>query len=109
MFGKKIFLSCFFLLDLIQLLSLDESDSLNYESDDYGSDFGSAGMCFFTFCFDESVGHVRYCVGCVEKYVGRVSDMGSRVFVPTGIDSIGDVVCWLCLYQKESSPKVVDS
>ena len=86
MFGKKLFLSCFFLLDLIQLLSLDESDSLNYESDDYGSDFGSAGMCFFTFCFDESVGCVGDSIGSFDDSVGHVSGVGSGVSPLAGIE-----------------------
>ena len=60
----------------------DESDDDG--SDDDGSDSGSAGMCDFPFCFDESVGRVG-------KYVGSVSGVGPGVLVLTGIESIGDV------------------
>ena len=53
--------------------------------DDDGSGSGSPGMCTFPFCSDKSVGSVG-------KSVGRVRGVGSRDLVPTGIDSIGDVV-----------------
>ena len=43
-----------------------------------GSGSGSPSTCDFPFCYGNSV-------GCV-------SGVGSGVFVPTGIDSIGDVV-----------------
>ena len=46
----------------------------------------------FTFRFDESVGSDGDSVGCVGESVGRVSGVGSGVFVPTGIDSIGGIV-----------------
>ena len=39
-----------------------------------------------------SVGRVGDSVGCVEKHVSCVSGMGSGIFVPTGIESIGDFV-----------------
>ena len=48
----------FLLLYLPHLLSLEESDSINDESDDDRSDSGSSITCAFTFCFDDSVGHV---------------------------------------------------
>ena len=47
-----------FLLDLLYLLSLDESYSLNDKSDNDGSDYGSSGTCAFTFRFGNSVVHV---------------------------------------------------
>ena len=72
------------------------------EYGDVGSGSGSPGMCAFTFCSGKFVGGVG-------KYVGGVSGIGSGVFVPTRIESIGDVFCWSFLYQEESSPKVVDS
>ena len=49
----------FLLLDLLHFLSSDESDSLGDESDDDGSESGSAGMCTFPFCYEDSVGCVR--------------------------------------------------
>ena len=59
-----VFLSHFFFCD-------DESDN-----DRSGS--GSPGTCNFLFCS--------------HNYVVSVSGIGSGVFVPTGIESIGDVV-----------------
>ena len=58
---------------------------LNDEYGDYGIDSRSAGRCNFYFRFDASVGSVG-------KYVGCVRGVGSEFFVPTGIESIGDVV-----------------
>ena len=65
------------LSDLLYLLSSDESDFFNDESDDDGSESGSAGTCAFPFCSDDSVGHF--------------SGMGTNIFVPTGIESNCDV------------------
>ena len=48
------------------------------ESDNDGSGSGSSGMCDFPFCSDNSF--------------GRVSGVGSGIFVPTGSESIGDIV-----------------
>ena len=73
------------LLDLLQFLSSNESDLSDDKSEDDGSDSGSAGMCAFSFCFEEFVGSV------VES-VGHVCGVGSGVFVPKGIESTGDVV-----------------
>ena len=67
-----------FLIDLLELLFFDE---LYLFDDDYehdGSGSGSPGMCDFPFFY--------------RKSVGSVSGVGSEVFVPTGIKSIGDVV-----------------
>ena len=58
------------------------------ESDDNGSDSGSAGTCAFPFCFDESFGFVGDYVGRVEESIGCVSGVGSDTFVPKGIKSI---------------------
>ena len=57
-FRRFFFLLHSLLLDLIYLLSLDESDSLYDESDDDGSDSGSSGTCYFLLCFDNSAGCV---------------------------------------------------
>ena len=58
---------------------------LDDESDDHGSDSGSAGTCGFPF-------HFRYSIGRVNDSVGRVRGMGSGIFVTIVIKSIGDVV-----------------
>ena len=57
---------------------MDKSDSLDDESDDDGSDCGSSGTCAFPFPFDDSV--------------GRVSGVGSGVFVPIVVEYKYDVV-----------------
>ena len=67
------------------MVSFKKSYSFNDESYDDESDSGSAGKCAFIFRFDDSVGHVG-------ESVGRVSGVGSGFFVPTGIESIGDIV-----------------
>ena len=74
------------------MLSSDELDSIDDESDNYGSDSGSSGTCAFPFHFEYYVGRVDNSVGCVYESVGRVCGVGFGVFVPIGIDSIGDVV-----------------
>ena len=96
------FLSRFFLLDFLKLLSSaesysflliyflqfmlsDESDSLDDESDNNGSDSGFAGMCYFPFCFEDYVGSVG-------DSIGRVCGVGSGIFVPIVIESNCDVV-----------------
>ena len=55
------------------------------EYDNDGSVSGSLGTCNFPFCSDKPV-------GIVEKSVCGVSGVGFGVFVPTGIESIDDVV-----------------
>ena len=67
------------------MVSFDKLNSSNDESDNDGSDSRFAGMCAFTFCFNESVGHVG-------EYVGRFSVIESVIFVLTVIESIGNVV-----------------
>ena len=62
----------------------DESD------DDDGSGSGSPGMHTFPFCS--------------RNYVGRVSGVGSGVFVPTGIESICNFVLLILFV-----PRGVDS
>ena len=73
-------------------MSADSSDSLDDYFDDYGSGSGSAGTCDFPFFFEDSVGHVDASVGCVDNSAGRVCGLGSSVFVPILIKSIGDIV-----------------
>ena len=74
------------------MLSFDESDFLDDDSDNDGSDSGSYGRCAFTFRFEYPVGCVGDSVGRVDGSIGRVCDEGSGVFVRTVIESIGDVV-----------------
>ena len=57
---------------------------------------GPLVCALFLFFFDDYVGRVK-------DSVGRVSGMGSGVFVSTGIKSIGDVVPLVMFV-----PKVVD-
>ena len=93
----RTFLTLFFksrllLLDVLYLLSSDELDSLDDESDDDESESGYSGTCYFLLRFNNSL--------------GRVSGLGSRfllinrsrfqmwffsfvVFVPIWVDSKG--------------------
>ena len=92
------FLSRPLILYLLYLVSLEESYLLDDEYDNDGSDSGSSGTFNFSFCFDDSVGHV--------------SGVGYGVFFPIGFKSKCDVFTLLhfsCLYQKESSPNVLNS
>ena len=66
-------------------MSFDELDLFDDESGDDGSGYGSSGTYAFPFCSRKSV-------GSVVKSVGGVSGVGSDIFAPTGIKSIGDVV-----------------
>ena len=90
--SDNFFVSRIFLSDLLEMVSFDKSDSFNDEYDNDRSDSGSNGTCDFTFYFDEPVGPVGDSSGCVEYSVGRVSSVGSGVFVLAGIYSIGGVV-----------------
>ena len=74
------------------MLSANESDLLNDQSTEDVYDSGSAGTCAFPFRFDDSVGHV-------EKSIGRVPGVGSRIFVTIGIKSNGDVVLLVMFVQ----------
>ena len=78
------------------MISFVESDSLNDESENDGSDSGSAGTCAFPFDFDESVGCVGVSIGRGGDSFGHVCVMGSGVLVPTGIESIVNIFYWLC-------------
>ena len=60
------------------MLSFDGLYLFNDDSDDDGSGSRSPGMCALPFFSGNSV-------GCV-------SGVGSGIFVPTGIESIGDVI-----------------
>ena len=73
------------MFDLLKLVSFNKLYSFEDESDNDGSGSGSGGTCAFPFCSDESVGRIG-------ESVGRVRGLGSEVFVPTGIDSIVEVV-----------------
>ena len=84
MFLIIFFLSLLFLIYLLELLSFEELDFLNDESDNDGSGSGSPGICAFPFCFVKSVVSVG-------KSIGGISGVGSEIFVLTGIHSIGDV------------------
>ena len=66
------------MFNLLELASFNGLDSFDDESENYGSGSGSAVTCAFPFFSDE--------------FVGRGSGVGYGVFVPTGIDSIGEVV-----------------
>ena len=80
-----LFVSLFFLIDLLELISFDELDIFDDESDENGSGCRSPGTFAFSFCFVKSS-------SSVDEYVGCVRGVGSGVFFLTGIDSIGDVV-----------------
>ena len=74
------------LFDFLYLLSLDQSDLLDDESDNDGYDSGSSGtysFCAFSLRFDDSV--------------GSVSCLGYGVFVPTGVKSKSDILAF-CVF-----------
>ena len=73
------------IIDFLQFLLFDQSDFLEDESNNEGSDSGSAGTYDFLFSFYDFFGRVGESVGCV-------SGVGSDVFSPTRIKSIGDVL-----------------
>ena len=81
------------LFDLLELVSCNELYLFNYESDDGGSGSGSPGTCSFPFFSDEFIGSDG-------ESVGLVCGMVSVVFVPTGIESIGDDVLFVVLVSK---------
>ena len=66
-------------------MSFNKLDFFDDESNDDGSGSGYPSTCTFPFSSGKSV-------GSVSESVGRVHGVGSGVFVPTGIESIGDVV-----------------
>ena len=75
-----LFLSYRLIFDFMYLLSLDESDSLDDESDDDVSDSGSSGTYYFHAL------SLRF-----ENCVGSVSGLESVVFVPTALESKYDI------------------
>ena len=72
-----------FLINLLELLSLDKLDLFDDESDNDGYGSGPPGTCAFPFCSG--------------NYFGHVSGVGSVIFVLAGIDSIGDDVLFVML------------
>ena len=84
------------------MVLLDKSDSVDDKSDDDGSGSGSAGTCTFPFHFDESVGRVG-------ESVDRVSGVSLAFFFQKESSQLVTFFYWSCLYQKDSSSKVVDS
>ena len=68
----------FLLVDLLHLLSPKESYLLDDESKNYGSDYRSSVTCYFPLRFDDSIGHV--------------SSLVYGIFVPIGVKSNCDVV-----------------
>ena len=86
-----------------------KSDSIRDESDDDGSDSGSAVTSTFTSRFEDYVGSVHKSVGCVYDFLVCVCGMGSGVFVPIGIKSIGDVVPLVMCVPIGAESKLVDS
>ena len=80
------------------MLSFDELDLFDDESDNDGSGSGSPGTYAFPFCSGKSVVSVA-------KSVGRVRGVGSSVFVPTGIESIGGVVLLVVFVPKGVNSK----
>ena len=84
-FRYFFFLLRLFLIGLLKLLSFGELDLFGDESNDDVSVSGSPGTCKFPFCSIKSVGSVG-------ESVVHVCVIGSGVFFPTGIESIGDIV-----------------
>ena len=79
-FQYILFLLRILILDLLHFLSWGKSDSLKDEPDYDGYDSGSSGTCSFPafpLRFDDSV-----CCVIV---------LGSRIFVPTGVESKCDI------------------
>ena len=73
-------------------LFLSRFFSFDYESDNNGSGSGSSGMRVFSFFSGIPV--------------GSVSELGSGVSVPTGIDSTGDIVPLFVLVRRGVESKV---
>ena len=90
------------MFDLLELVSFDKSDSFDDESDDDGSDSGCIGTCAFTFRSDGSIGSVG-------ESVGGIRGVGSGILSQQDLSKLVTLFYWSCLYQNESSQKVVDS
>ena len=83
---------------LLYLMSLDESDLLDDESDKLGSDSRYSGTYSFRAFY------LRF-----DDYIGSVSVLVSGIFAPTGVQSKGSILLMTCSYQQELIPKVVNS
>ena len=83
------------------MVSFDELYLFDHESNYFGSGYGSPDACAIP-------SYSVKAVGSVGKSIGHVYGMGSGVFVLIVIESIGDLIRWSCLYQEDSSPKMVD-
>ena len=84
------FLSCFFLFDLLELVSFDELDLFDHDSDNDGSGSGSPGTFNFPFSFGKSVGSAGESVSSYCESIDSVSGVGSGDFFSIEIKSIGD-------------------
>ena len=84
----------------MELVSFDKLDLFDDESEDDGSGSVSPGMCTFPFFSDEYVASIG-------KSVGRARGVGSGVFVPIGIKSIGEVFPLVMFATKGVNSKVV--
>ena len=73
------------------------------------SDSESAVICAFPSCFDESVGLVGDSIGSIDDFAVHFHGVGSGIFSRQELIQLVTLFRWLCLYQKESSPKSVDS
>ena len=62
---------------LLHLLSFDELDLFDDESDGDEYDSGSTGTCTLPFRFDETISCVGDSAGRVDESIGRVSGIGS--------------------------------
>ena len=102
MFLTLFFLSLFSLFYLFELVSFEELDLFDDESDNDRSGSGYTVTCAFSFCSVKSV-------GCVGKYVGCFCGVGSSVFVFTDLRSIGEVVLLVVFVPRGVESKVVDS
>ena len=105
-FRRIFFVSRFFLFYLPQFVSFEKSDSFDDESDNDGSESRSDGMCAFSLCFDEFVGHVGDFVGRFGESVGCFSCVGSGFFFLAVIESIGDLVTLVVFVPKGVKSKV---
>ena len=89
---RFFFVSNFLLLNVLQFLSMEKSDSLDDESVKGGSYSGSAGTCAFFCFFEEFVDCADDSVDPVEDSVGRDCGVGSEIFVLIVIESISEVI-----------------
>ena len=77
-FRRFLFLLRFFFFYLLELLSFEELDFFNDESDNDGSRYGSPSTCAYPFVSGKTVGSVG-------KSFGSVSGVGSGNLIPTQI------------------------